>query len=455
MLDAAAGGREMNAVAAECAPSGGSGQQAWPVDGRSDELDPSHPLMRAVDEASLIKDGRDITHATTPVPDRMSGWVLGGSFVLALGLWFALVPPAALPLGALAFCISVHALAASVEFETSTGWAIPTTPVLVVSLFVLPPQLVPLVALGGLLVASGVIRRLRDPGRRERLPVLAGSAWHSMGPAVVFAIAGVTSPSLGALPILALALGAQYVCDFGATWIRNCYGLGVPTVKLVQALRFTFAVDLMLAPLGLAAAFAAPGSPIGLLFLVGPTLLLAMLQRDRENHISRSVMLSEAFARSADKARRDALTGLRNRLAWEEALVRYAESPSSVAVILADVDGLKATNDALGHDAGDRLLIGIAALIAQVTPSDSDAIAARLGGDEFGILLPGGLAGEAKRIADQLRASMELACVDGLRTISASIGYGVAPTGAMLSFAFVEADRGVYEDKSARSVGRR
>jgi diguanylate cyclase (GGDEF)-like protein len=412
-------------------------------------------LLDAISEAATIRAARDRAHSERAVPDRMSGYLTGGSVVVALGAWLLAAPPAVIPLGLLVACVAAHAAAASIEFEIGPGTALPTTPVLWVSLFLLPPQLVPIVALAGLMIAA-FVARLRDPDRRERLPVLAGSAWHAVGPALVFALAPARGLDPEALGVYALALGAQFGCDAAASWVRNCYGLGVPARKLAEALRFTFLTDLMLAPIGVAAALAAPASVGALLFLAGPILLLAMLQRDRERHIDRAVLLSEAFTESADSARRDVLTGLRNRLAWEEAMVHHSERPVPVGIVLADVDGLKATNDALGHDAGDRLLVTIAKAILDATPAEGGAIAARLGGDEFGILLPGALAGRAEAIARTLQRSLGGAPIAPSGTpVSASIGYGLARSGAALSFASREADRRVYDEKARKDVGRR
>jgi diguanylate cyclase (GGDEF)-like protein len=385
----------------------------------------------------------------------MSGFLTGGSFVLGLVVWQLIAPVASIPFGLLGACIVAHTIAASIEFEIGPGTALPTTPVLFVSLFLLPPQLVPIVPLVGL-IAAAVIARLRDPERHERLSVLAGSSWHAMGPAFVFALFGVRGLGLDALAVYALALGAQITCDAAASWVRNCYGLGVSTRRLAGALRFTFLADLTLAPIGVAAALAAPGSAAGLLLLAGPIALLLMLQRDRERHIDRAVVLSEAFTQSADRARRDVLTGLRNRLAWEEAIAHHSARQAPVGVVLADVDGLKATNDALGHDAGDRLLVAIARIIAEATPAEAPAMAARLGGDEFGILLPGALSGRTVRIAEALQRALSGATgtSDG-PPVSASIGYGVARNGSAVASAFVEADRGVYDDKATRSTRRR
>jgi diguanylate cyclase (GGDEF)-like protein len=417
------------------------------------ERDPD--LIEAVSEAAAFRAARDRAHSERVAPDRMSGFLTGGSFAAALAVWQLVSPAASIPLGLLAACIVAHALAASIEFEIGPGTAVPTTPVLYVSLFLLPPQLVPLVALTGL-VAAAVLARLRDHDRHDRLSVLAGSSWHAMGPAVVFALLSPRGLGPEALAVYGLALAAQFVCDAVASWVRNCYGLGVSGHRLVAALRFTFLADLALAPVGIAAAAAAPGSAGALLFLAGPTVLLLMLQRDREHHIDRAVVLSEAFTQSADRARRDVLTGLRNRLAWEEAIAHNSARQVPVGVVLADVDGLKATNDELGHDAGDRLLAAIARVIAEATPSEGGAMAARLGGDEFGILLPGSLAGRTAKIAQTLQRSLSgtTGTSDG-PPISASIGFGIARNGSALASAFVEADRGVYDDKASRAIGRR
>jgi diguanylate cyclase (GGDEF)-like protein/putative nucleotidyltransferase with HDIG domain len=83
----------------------------------------------------------------------------------------------------------------------------------------------------------------------------------------------------------------------------------------------------------------------------------------------------------------DQLTGLYNRRYFEEELRRYdVERNYPLAIIMADVNGLKFTNDTFGHQLGDLLLIAIADSLRQCTRKDE--IIARLGGDEFVMLLP-------------------------------------------------------------------
>ena len=420
-------------------------------------LDAAHePEVRAaVDEAAVVRDARNRIRSRIATPDRRSGLLTGGSFIVVVAAWLILSPPVGLSMAVFAACVIAHVAASSVEFEMGPGSALPTTPVLVVALFTLPPQVVPLVAVTGL-VSAAYLAHLRDRSRREQVLVLAGSGWHAVGPAAVFAIAGVTRPDLGQWGVFAIALTAQFVLDAVSSWVRNCYGLGVPTKRLVEALRLTFLADLLLAPIGLTAAIALPESPAALLFVIPPILLLAMLQRDRRQQITRAVTLGDAVAEASDRARRDVLTGLPNRLAWEEVVARRTVADTPLAVILADVDGLKAANDTFGHDTGDALLVAVSGVLAAATPAGPDAVCARLGGDEFGILLAGELAVGAGDIIEAIRSTLATAFpVDDNVTVSASVGMGVASNGSGLATALVEADRAVYDDKRRRGVHRR
>ncbi len=93
--------------------------------------------------------------------------------------------------------------------------------------------------------------------------------------------------------------------------------------------------DLSLAPIGIAAAIAAPNSPGALLLVLPPIALLATLQSDRRKQIDQTVALGAAYVDTNDLARRDALTGVSNRLAWEEAIARCELADTPAGVILA------------------------------------------------------------------------------------------------------------------------
>jgi len=91
-----------------------------------------------------------------------------------------------------------------------------------------------------------------------------------------------------------------------------------------------------------------------------------------------------------DMAYRDALTGLANRSAALEALDRHLRLtgpfPPAAGLLYLDLDGFKRINDALGHDAGDEVLIQVAQRLSNAV-RESDLVA-RQGGDEFIILAP-------------------------------------------------------------------
>ena len=83
----------------------------------------------------------------------------------------------------------------------------------------------------------------------------------------------------------------------------------------------------------------------------------------------------------------DALTGVLSRYAYSEALNRYEKAravPRDLAVFTLDINGLKAVNDNLGHDAGDEIIKGAAECIEAVFSSKGECY--RTGGDEFVVL---------------------------------------------------------------------
>jgi diguanylate cyclase (GGDEF)-like protein/PAS domain S-box-containing protein len=84
----------------------------------------------------------------------------------------------------------------------------------------------------------------------------------------------------------------------------------------------------------------------------------------------------------------DQLTGIYNRRYFEEQLTRLdSEQHLPLAIAMVDVNGLKLTNDAFGHQTGDKLLKYIANLLLEQTFSNNDLVA-RIGGDEFAIVYP-------------------------------------------------------------------
>ena len=152
----------------------------------------------------------------------------------------------------------------------------------------------------------------------------------------------------------------------------------------------------------------------------------------------------------------DPLTGLLNRRRFEQELDRHvaevARYGARGALLVLDLDHFKYVNDALGHHAGDELILSVAALL-QDRLRETDTIA-RLGGDEFAVLLPNADVDAAEHVAGTLvRAIREEATVvagDRRRRVTTSVG--IAPfgdsdlTGEEL---LIEADLAMYEAKEA------
>jgi diguanylate cyclase (GGDEF)-like protein len=98
----------------------------------------------------------------------------------------------------------------------------------------------------------------------------------------------------------------------------------------------------------------------------------------------------QAERRLEQMAHYDALTGLPNRVLFndrmEQALRLAAREQRPGALFVMDLDGFKAVNDRLGHEAGDLVLAEVSERLRHVLRASDTA--ARLGGDEFAILLP-------------------------------------------------------------------
>jgi diguanylate cyclase (GGDEF)-like protein/putative nucleotidyltransferase with HDIG domain len=111
-------------------------------------------------------------------------------------------------------------------------------------------------------------------------------------------------------------------------------------------------------------------------------------------------------ARLAQIALSDPLTGLRNHRAFQEDLARELQrvgrSGEPLAVVMLDVDDLKAVNDTLGHQAGDERLQEAAGAIRDAHRASD--LAYRIGGDEFAAILTGSRALGALEFAERLRA---------------------------------------------------
>ncbi|MFZ5537622.1 MAG: GGDEF domain-containing protein [Pseudomonadota bacterium] len=157
-------------------------------------------------------------------------------------------------------------------------------------------------------------------------------------------------------------------------------------------------------------------------------------------------------------ALRDPLTGVGNRLAFDEALareiVRAGRHDGRLALMMLDMDGFKEVNDRHGHLVGDELLKHFARLV-KATARGSDMLF-RFGGDEFALLMPETDMDGARQLARRLREVLVVQpLLQGEETIPLQSSIGVAqwlPGEGAAAFT-ARADAALYEDKRSRRAG--
>ncbi|MBR0347108.1 MAG: EAL domain-containing protein [Rudaea sp.] len=182
--------------------------------------------------------------------------------------------------------------------------------------------------------------------------------------------------------------------------------------------------------------------------------------RDAHGRVQRYVaVIADITASKSDRlqleylARHDPLTGLANRVQFEEhctrAIAAAEQAREAVAMLFIDLDAFKIVNDSFSHAVGDRLLAVAAARIAkQLSPLD---VAGRIGGDEFTVLMTGlGLREDAMGLANRLLAALSepYRIDDHEIAISASIGIAGYPLDAVDAPTMIaNADAAMYAAK--------
>jgi len=159
-------------------------------------------------------------------------------------------------------------------------------------------------------------------------------------------------------------------------------------------------------------------------------------------------------------ARRDALTGLENRGAFDEVLSQeWANTQRTgrpLSLLFIDIDHFKSYNDHYGHQSGDRALKAVACCISACVARPSDHVA-RYGGEEFVVILPETAVDGAAMVAEKIRQGirdMHVAHVKsrfGYVTVSIGVSSSAHPAVHGGDALIRVADLAVYE---AKSLGR-
>ncbi|MEB3981180.1 bifunctional diguanylate cyclase/phosphodiesterase [Mycobacterium sp. 663a-19] len=177
-------------------------------------------------------------------------------------------------------------------------------------------------------------------------------------------------------------------------------------------------------------------------------LVAAVLARQFVVLVENQSLLSEV----AREAFRDSLTGISNRAHFiqrmEQAVARQRHDAAPIAVLCLDLDNFKLVNDALGHPAGDELLIRVAGRITAALGETGTV--ARLGGDEFAVLVEGSVEesqAAAQRVLDAFAPAI---VIDGVPVaVRPSIGFtaATAASGCTVDQLLRHADLAMYAAK--------
>ena len=196
--------------------------------------------------------------------------------------------------------------------------------------------------------------------------------------------------------------------------------------------------------------------PLNLVILLALASLLVFLGRRLRNA---AVELANAEAHAAHLAFHDSLTGLPNRALFQLRLDELTGGEGAAvgfALLLLDVDEFKLTNDTLGHDAGDAVLLAFADRLKRAVRADD--VVARLGGDEFALLLMGKhRAGELEVFATKLLEQLTEPIEHHGKPIHcrASIGASSCSNAENAQNMLKHADLALYEAKASGRGGFR
>lgn len=269
-----------------------------------------------------------------------------------------------------------------------------------------------------------MLSRVRYNDLPSRTVLAAGIATIAVSDIAIVFQTGVGSYHLGDLADLGRVAGLGLMALAGLSSVYESPVAASRNEILSPALLWLPYLPLLLAAavgLGQAVGLMAHGPMLAALGI----LVAAVLARQFIVLVENQGLLSEV----AREAFRDSLTGLANRARFlhrlEEAVARQRRDGAPVAVLCLDLDNFKSVNDALGHPAGDELLIRVA---GRLTAALGDmGIVARLGGDEFAVLIEASVEesqAAAQRVLDAFGPAI---VIDGVPiAVRPSIGFTVA-----------------------------
>lgn len=181
------------------------------------------------------------------------------------------------------------------------------------------------------------------------------------------------------------------------------------------------------------------------------------LADELENKEIEKKAIEQKLSQTQAQGKIDALTGIGNRRAFDEALaaaiVACREARTPLSLVMADIDHFKRINDSFGHPVGDEVIKMLARIIT--TSLRNSDVAVRYGGEEFAIILPNAGLDVAKSVAERIRKKFESRKVtlretgDTVGKVTASFGVAELRVGDDAETLVQRSDRKLYAAKSA------
>lgn len=376
------------------------------------------------------------TRATTArSPAATWAWRLGGGCAMGLGIWSMHF------IGMLAFSLPI-----AISYDLALTLA-SLAAAMAASIFAL--WLVSLATMPRFRLAAGAV------------PMASGIAtMHYLGMAAMRMQPSIQWHAGWVLASLAVALAASWVALYMAFRLRQdaallhdrlaaagLLGLGIGGMHYTGMAAARFPDGSVCGAIG---TYSLPANMLALLVLIGTVLILglALGLAWMEQRVEAQLL------RMRDTALHDPLTRLPNRRLLqrriEGALAQVEQEGGRFAVVFLDLDRFKQVNDALGHQAGDDLLVAVSTRIVQLLrPGD---VLARLGGDEFVLVVRIVGDDDMTLLARRLLRAVESTPLaqDHRLHISASLGIAVCPEHATTERQLMAcADAAMYVAKQA------
>lgn len=243
----------------------------------------------------LVREGWSRRRQPLPARRVLTEALVGGAFVVAAVCLAVLGDgePELQPGTAIAL-IAMFALGIGVRIDVGVGYTSPVQLAFVPMLLLLPTSYVPLFVLVAWFI--GLLPRFfgTDRDHPDRLLLVPADCWFAFGPALVLVLADAQTPAWEHWPVYLLALTAQFSVETVTSYVRERVGEGAQPEPVLKELGLIWAIDALLSPLGLLAAFASQTFDYAFVLLLPPAALLTFYARERTDRLRAALALADA-----------------------------------------------------------------------------------------------------------------------------------------------------------------